>query len=68
MFSQASVSHSVHALCPRGVYMWGVGTQPWTWTRGGGYPTHPPLLTPSGGQRTYGRQAGSTHPTGMHSC
>ena len=23
------------------------------------------LLTPSGGHRMYGRQAGSTHPTGM---
>ena len=26
-----------------------------------------PLLTPSGGHHTYGRQEGGTHPTGMHS-
>ena len=26
------------------------------------------LLTPSGGNRTYGQQAGGIHPTGMHSC
>ena len=30
--------------------------------------SYPQLLTPSGGHHTYGRQAGSTHPTGMHSC
>ena len=27
----------------------------------------PPLLTPSNGHHMYGRQAGRTHPTGMHS-
>ena len=26
------------------------------------------LLTSSGSNHTYGRQAGDTHPTGMHSC
>ena len=34
--------------------------------RGGGVTTL--LLTPNGGHHMYGRQAGSTHPTGMLSC
>ena len=41
-------------IYPEGGYVWGVGTHP--------------LLTPSGSPHTYSQQAGSTHPTGMHSC
>ena len=66
MFSQASVSHSVHRGgdgyvqgCPGCGYVQGVGMYN-GWAR--------LLLTPSGGHHTCSRQAAGMHPTGMLSC
>ena len=63
MFSQTSVSHSVHggvALVQGPVCGGG-------YVQGGTHPLIPPLI-PSGSYHKYFHQAGGTHPTGMLSC
>ena len=60
MFSQACVKNSVHG---RGLHPQGGSAYRGSASRGSslGRP-------PKSDSRAYGRRAGATHPTGMHSC